>query len=135
MSRKTKNTAPSVERRNKIDPLKISMGRGFFILNAVFWLAYGVYVYYDMAIVNNNKSSADIVTLYIFINSGLLFFSGIKLGKPQKWTYFFTLGVLILNSVLSLLNIVDLFFMLSFFFDLFILWAVIPLRRQYFPKS
>jgi hypothetical protein len=65
----------------------------------------------------------------------LLFFSGIKLGKPQKWTYFFALSVLAFNSVLNLLNIVDLFFMLSFFFDLFILWAVIPLRRQYFPKS
>lgn len=134
MSRKEKKVEPPSKRRNKPDPWKITLGRGFFILNAVFWIGYGVYVYYDMAIANNNKSSADIVTLFVFVNAVFLLFSGIQLGKPQKWTYYIASAVLAFNIILSLLNIVDLFFLLSFLLDLFILWAIVSLFRQYFPK-
>jgi hypothetical protein len=133
MSRKANGTAISSKRRGKIDPLKINIGRGFFILNTVLWFGYGVYIYYDMAIVNNNNASADIVTLFAFVNAGLLLFSGIKLGKPEKWTYIFAVSVTGFNILLSLFNIVDLFFLISFLLDLLIFWAVIPFRRQYFP--
>jgi hypothetical protein len=134
MSRKAKKNEPPVKRHGKIDPLKISTGRGFFFLNAFFWFGYGVYIYYDMAIANNNKASADLVTLYAFVNAGLLLFSGIKLGKPEKWAYIFPLSVVVFNALLSLFNILDLFFLLSFLVDMFILLVVIPLRSQYFPK-
>jgi hypothetical protein len=134
MSRKVKKLEPPSKRRNMTDPMKLSMGRVVFILNAVFWLGYGVYVYYDMAVRNNNTSSADLVSLFVFVNAGLLFFSGIKLGKPQRWTYYLVTVVAVYNLVLSLLNIVDLFFLLSFLLDLLILWVVIPLFRQYFPE-
>jgi hypothetical protein len=134
MSRKAKKIEPPSKRRAKTDPLKINAGRGFFILNAVLWFGYGVYIYYDMAVVNNNTASADIVTLFIFVNAGLLLFSGIKLGKPEKWTYIFVISVIACNALLSLLNIVDLFFLISFLIDMIIFWVVIPLRRQYFPK-
>jgi hypothetical protein len=134
MSRKVKKLEPPSKRRNMTDPMKLSMGRVVFILNAVFWLGYGVYVYYDMAVRNNNTSSADLVSLFVFVNAGLLFFSGIKLGKPQRWTYYLVTAVAVYNLVLSLLNIVDLFFLLSFLLDLLILWVVIPLFRQYFPE-
>jgi len=87
-----------------------------------------------MAVRNNNTSSADIVTLFIFANAGLLLFSGVKLGKPQKWTYFLAMAVVLLNAIPSLMNILDLFFLLSFLIDLLILWAVASLFRQYFPK-
>jgi hypothetical protein len=133
MSRKANGTAISSKRRGKIDPLKINIGRGFFILNTVLWFGYGVYIYYDMAIVNNNNASADIVALFAFVNAGLLLFSSIKLGKPEKWTYIFVVSVTGFNILLSLFNIVDLFFLISFLLDLLILWAVIPFRRQYFP--
>jgi hypothetical protein len=134
MSRKAKIIETPSKRRGKIDPLKINAGRGFLILNTLFWFGYGVYIYYDMAIANNNESSADIVTLFTFVNAGLLLFCAIKLGKPGKWTYIFTVSVTAFNVLLSLFNIVDLFFLISFLIDLLILWAVIPLRRQYFPK-
>ncbi len=134
MSRKAKKLEPPSKKRNKPDPWKITLGRGFFILNAIFWLGYGVYIYYDMAIKNNNKASADLLALFIFVNAGLLLFSGIKLGKPEKWTYYFASAVIAFNTILSLLNIVDPFFLLSFLFDLFILWTIISLFRQYFPK-
>jgi hypothetical protein len=107
------------------------MARIFFFLNAILWLAYVVYIYYDMAIANNNKSSADIVTLFAFANAGLLLFSAIKFGKPQKWTYYFALAVIAFNTLLSLLNIIDLYFLVSFILDLLILWAILPLRKSY----
>lgn len=110
------------------------MGRGLFILNAVFWLGYGVYVYYDMAVKNENTSSADILSLFVLVNASLLFFSGLKLGKPQKWTYFFATVIVLFNAILSLFNIVDLFFLISFLLDMLILWATASLFRQYFPK-
>jgi len=134
MSRKTKKLKPSSNRRHHPDPWSITLGRGFFILNAVFWFGYGVYIYYDMAVRNNNTTSADILTLFVMVNAVLLFFSGIKLGKPQRWTYLFSSATLLFNAALSLINIVDLFFLFSFLFDLFILWTVVSLFRQYFPK-
>jgi hypothetical protein len=134
MSRKAKKIEPPSKRRNRTDPWKITLGRGFFILNSAFWFGYGVYIYYDMAVRNNNTNSADLLTLFIFVNAGLLLFSGIKLGKPEKWTYYFASAVVVFNAIISLLDIVDLFFLLSFLFDLCILWAIISLFRQYFPK-
>lgn len=130
MRKKTKNN-PSENNRKRADPLKITMARVFFFLNATLWLAYGVYIYYDMAIANNNKSSADIVTLFVFVNAGLLLFSGIKFGKPQQWTYYFALVVSAFNTLLALLNVVDLYFLSSFLIDLIILWAILPLRKNY----
>jgi len=134
MSRKAKKLEPPSKRQHKPDPWKIILGRGFFILNAVFWFGYGVYIYYDMAVRNNNTTSADILTLFVMVNAVLLFLSGIKLGKPQRWTYLFSSATLLFNATLSLINIVDLFFLLSLLFDLFILWTVVSLFTQYFPK-
>jgi hypothetical protein len=134
MNRRAKKIKQAARRRNRIDPWKISLGRGFFILNAVLWISYGIYTYYDMAVKNHNTNSADLLTFYLFINAGLLFFSGIKLGKPQKWTYYFVIAVLVFNSVLSALNIVEIFFLISLLVDLFLVWVVVQLYRQYFPK-
>jgi hypothetical protein len=87
-----------------------------------------------MAIVNKNTGSADTVALFAFVNAGLLLFSGIKLGNHQKWTYIFALVVAVFNTLLTLLNILDLYFLVFFILDLLILWAILPLRRDYFPK-
>ncbi|MBI5953608.1 MAG: hypothetical protein HY865_18290 [Chloroflexi bacterium] len=134
MSRKAKKLEPPSKRRNKPDPWKITLGRVLFILNAVLWFGYGIYVYYDMAVRNKNTTSADIVTLFVFVNAGLFLFSGLKLGKPQIWTYILAMAAILLNTIPSLMNILDLFFLLSFLIDLLILWAIASLFRQYFPR-
>jgi len=131
MRRKTKENTPSENSRKKADPLKVNMARIFFCLNAVLWLGYVVYIYYDMAVKNNNLTAADIVTLFAFVNAGLLLFSGIKFGKPQQWVYYFALVVAVFNTLLSLVNIIDLYFLVSFLIDLIILWAILPLRKNY----
>jgi hypothetical protein len=135
MKKKTKKNTPPSAVRNKIDPLKINMTRVFFFLSAFLWFAYGIYIYYDMAITNNNKSSADVVTLFVFANAGILLFSGIKFGKPQRWTYYFVFAVTAFNTVLTLLNILDLYFLIFFIIDLLILWVIFPLRKHYLVNS
>jgi hypothetical protein len=131
MRKKTKKITPSESRQRIDNPLKVNMARIFFCLNGILWLGYVVYIYYDMAVRNNNLSAADIVTLFAFVNAGLLIFSGIKFGKPQQWVYYFPLAVVVFNTLLSLLNIVDLYFLVSFILDLIILWAILPLRKNY----
>jgi hypothetical protein len=131
MRKKAKKVTLSGNNRRKADPLRINMARIFFSLNAVLWLAYGIYIYYDMAVVNHNTSSADVVTLFSFVNAGLLIFSAIKFSKPKRWIYLFVLAVMFFNTLLSLVNIIDLYFLVSFIFDLLILWAILPLRKSY----
>jgi hypothetical protein len=135
MRKKTKQVALSGNSRKKVDPLKVNMARIFFCLSAILWLVYGIYIYYDMAVVNHNTGSADVVTLFAFVNAGLLLLSGIKFGNPKKWTYIFALVVAVFNTLLTLLNILDLYFLVFFILDLLILWAILPLRRNYFPSS
>jgi hypothetical protein len=135
MRKKTEKIDPPENNRKKIDPLKINMARVFLFLNAILWFGYGVYIYYDMAVVNNNTRSADVVTLFVFINAGVIIFSGIKFGQPQKWIYYFALVVTAFNTLLTLLNILDLYFLISFIINLILLWTIVPLRRQYFPRQ
>ena len=111
--------------------LRKNTARSFFFLNAILWLIYVIYIYYDMAVVNNNKSSADIVTIFVFVNAIAMLASGIIFGRQKKQTYYFPLVVVILNTLLTLLNIVELFFAFVFIIDLLILGTILPLRKNY----
>jgi len=106
-----------------------------FFLNAVIWFGYGIYIYYDMAVLNNNRSSADIVTIFVFVNAIAMLVSGIQFGKLEKWTYYFALAVVAANTLLTILNVLDLFFLGVFILDLFILLNIIPMRRNYLSNS
>jgi len=118
----------------KISPLKKNLTRSFFYLNAMLWFIYGIYVYYDMAVLNNNKDSADLVTIFVFVNAIAMFVCGIVFGGPKRWSYYFPLVVVILNMLLTLLNIVELFFTFVFMIDLILLVMVLPLRKNYLSK-
>ena len=107
------------------------MARVFFFLNAMLWFGYGVYIYYDMAVLNNNRSSADIVAIFVFVNAVAMLVCGILFGKLEKWTYYFALVVVGANTLLTALNILDLFFLGIFLLDLFILFNLILMRRNY----
>jgi Na+/melibiose symporter-like transporter len=102
-----------------------------FILNTILWFIYGIYIYYDMAVRNNNTNAADVVTLFVFVNAILMFVSGIMLRKFEIERYYFALLVVALNILLMLFNLSDLFFLTSFLLDLIILLLLIPLRKNY----
>jgi hypothetical protein len=116
-------------------PSRKYLVRVLFFLNAAAWFGYVVYIYYDMAVLNKNLHSADIVTLFVFVNAVAMLLSGLQLGKSEKWVYYFALVVVGANTLLTALNILDLFFLGIFLLDLFILLSLIPIRKSYLSSS
>lgn len=111
------------------------MARGLLFFSAVLWLMYGVYIYYDMAIVNHNTTSADIAAVFLFGTALLMLVSGILLGKKSKRIYYFVMIVVALNMLLTLSNLSDLLYLIIFIIDLVILSTLIPLREEYLSVS
>jgi hypothetical protein len=135
MSRKSKKIDTAGKRYKANEPLQKNTARALFYINAALWLGYVVYIYYDMAVVNNNATSADIATIFVFINAIAMFTSGIMLGKLKETSYYVALVVVILNTVLTITNLADLFFLTSFIIDVVILWQLYHLRKSYLLKS
>ena len=135
MRKKSTKTDSTVKKTNPIDLMRKNTARGLLFLNAAFWLGYVVYIYYDMAVINKNLSSADMVTIFVFLISIALFASGILLGQVKQEIYYFALFVVLVNTLLAVMNILDLFFFGIFVLDLFILFFLIPLRKLYLAKS
>ena len=102
-----------------------------FYLNAILWFVYAIYIYFDMAVINHNELSADIVAVFVLVNTAATFASGLALGKQQKPAFYFALIVLVLNIILALANVTDIFFLVAFIIDAIILWALLPLRKDY----
>jgi hypothetical protein len=131
MSRRAKKIGTLVKRAKEHEARRRNTARTLFFINSVIWLGYMVYVYYDMAVLNKNTSSADIATLVVFCNAVALFFSGWLLGKLRDAPYLFAMIVAFLNGMLSLMNFANYFFLASFFSDAVILWLLYQLRRSY----
>ena len=120
---------------NKIDPKKKNILRALFYLNAILWLVYTIYIYFDMAVVNHNELSADIATIYVFVNAVAMFISGLALGNQQKPAFYLALVVIILNIILTILNITDLVFLAAFILDIIMLWLLMNIRNGYLLKQ
>lgn len=131
MRKRSRKTNSSGRKTGNIVPSRKNLIRVLFFLNAALWFGYGVYIYYDMAVLNNNLSSADIVTIFVFVNAAAMLVSGIQFGKLEKWTYYIPLVVVAANTLLTVLNVLDLFFFGVFILDLFMLLNIIPMRRNY----
>ena len=130
MKRRTKKTKLLTDRAY-VPASRKTLVRILFFINAALWLGYVVYIYYDMAVVNKNLTSADIVSLFVFFNAALMFVSGWQLAKSESWAYYLAMVVVGINLLLTLLNIQDLFFLGIFLLDLFILLSLIPIRKSY----
>ena len=135
MRKKSKKNDLAGKKTNPMDLTRKNTARGLLFLNAALWLGYVVYIYYDMAVVNKNLSSADMVTIFVFVISIALFASGVLLGQVKQETYYFVLVVVFVNTLLAVMNILDLFFFSIFVLDLFILFFLLPLRKLYLTKS
>ncbi len=131
MRKKSKTNDLARKRAKEIDPLRKNMARSLFLLNAILWLIYVIYIYFDMAVVNHNNNSADLAAIFVFVNGVAQLVSGIIFGRQKLQSYYFPLVVVLLNVILALLNIVDLFFTLMFIINLFIIWTILPLRKNY----
>ena len=131
MRKKSKRNDSARNKTREVNPLRKNMARSLFFLNAILWFIYVIYIYYDMAVVNHNENSADLATIFSFLNAVSMLVSGIIFGRQKILTYYFPLLVVLLNGILTLLNIVDLFFTFVFIINLLIIWTVLPLRKNY----
>ena len=122
-------------RYQKIDPRKKIVVRALFYLNAILWLVYTIYIYFDMAVLNQNELSADIATIFVLANAVVMFVSGIILGRQKKAAFYFALIVVILNAVLTILNLSDFVFVIAFILDIIILWLLLPMKNDHRLKS
>jgi hypothetical protein len=121
--------AKQIDLRNKI------IVRVLFFLNSILWLIYTVYIYFDMAVLNGNEFSADIATIYALFNSILMFVCGMVLGREKPPSFYFSLIIVISNTILTVFDLSDLIFITAFVLNVAILWLLISLRRAYLPKS
>lgn len=120
--------AKQIDQRNK------NIARALLFLNSILWLVYTIYIYFDMAVINRNEFSADIVTIYVLINAILMFICGIVLGREKPPSFYFCLIVVIPNIILTAWNLSDLLFLTAFILDILVLWLLISLRRLYFSN-
>ncbi len=61
----------------------------------------------------------------------LMFVSGLALGNQQKPSFYLAIIVVILNIVLTLLNLTDIIFVIAFVLDIIILWLLMNIRNGY----
>jgi hypothetical protein len=122
------------KRSKEISLTKKSIVRVLFYLNAILWVVYTIYIYFDMAVVNHNERAADIVTIYVLVNAIVMFASGLMLGKQKAISFYFALIAAILNAILTMFNLTDLVFIVAFILDIIILWLLLPLRNGYILK-
>ena len=122
------------KKSNKTDSQKKNIVRALLYLNAILWFVYTIYIYFDMAVANHNELAANIVTIYIFVNAAAMFASGLALGNQRKPVFYFALVVVILNIILTMLNLTDLIFVVAFILDIIILWLLMNIRNGYLSK-
>lgn len=124
-----------IKRKKENDLKKKSIARALFYLNAILWVIYTIYIYFDMAVVNNNERSADIVTIYVLVNAITMFVSGLVLGKHKRPAFYFSLVIVVFNIILTILDLSDLVFVVAFILDIIILWLLISIRNIYLSES
>lgn len=105
--------------------------RVLFFFNAILWLVYSIFIYYDMAIVNNNKTSANIATVFLFIMAAFMLVSGVMLGRQPSRAYYPALLLVALNAIFTLMNLSDLLYLFAFIIDIIIISLLLALRKEY----
>jgi hypothetical protein len=105
--------------------------RGLFFLNAMLWLVYCIFIYYDMAVVNNNGISAGIAVIFLFVMAVLMFIGGIMLNKQPRQAYYPALLLIVLNILFTLMNLSNLLYLAAFVIDIVTISLLFSLREDY----
>ena len=116
----------------KETPQRLKIAQNLFYLNAVIWLAFGLYTLFGMA----GRYPDQTITVYIigFLmlgNVGAMALSGFLIGKPRKLFYYFGVFVLVINIILTVTDQFGIFDLLTLLLDLVLLALLISLRQQY----
>ena len=106
-----------------------------FVLNAAIWLALGVYTLIRMAGRYPGQLFVWIVGLLMFGNALAMLISAFGLGKPQRRFFYFALGVLLVNILLTFTDQFGLLDLLTLLLDLVLLAILLVIRQSYWPPA
>jgi len=102
-----------------------------FFINALIWLALGMYTLIGMVGRYPGQVTVYVVGVMMLGNVAAMALSGILLGRTNKWFYYFAMSVLIVNILLTFTDQVGFFDLATFVIDLIIFWILISIRKQY----
>jgi len=120
-----------MKKKSNVFGIRIKTAQALFFLNAFLWIGFGVYILFDMAVINNNGLAALIVALFMFGNAGGMLLGGITIGKGIKWAYYFSIALLAVNLLLTLADQFGYFDLLTLLIDLALLWLLTSSGRDH----
>ena len=124
-----------MERSSKaLDSVRVA--QALFFLNAVIWLVLGVVSLVRMTNGNPDHAiTAWIVSILMFGNAGAMLWSGVGIGRQQKWFYYLAIAVLIVNIVLTVTDQFGALDLITLVIDLALFGLLIATRRRYLNPS
>jgi hypothetical protein len=113
-------------------PTPVRMAQALFFLNAVAWLLFGIYTLTQMAGRYPGQSMTMwIVGTLMLGNCAAMLLCGAGLGTQHRLFCYLALGVLVINSVLTVTDELGIFDLLTGLFDVILLILLITTRKSY----
>ena len=122
-------------KRTKSFNSRIVAAQALFYINTLIWLGFAVYMFYDMAAVDNNGFAILIISIFMLGNAGAMFLSGFMLGKRQKWIYYFAIAFLGINIFLTFTDQFGIYDLLTLIIDLVLLVILFSIGRTYLSQT
>ncbi|MFN8411963.1 MAG: hypothetical protein U0Z26_06210 [Anaerolineales bacterium] len=123
---------PRVKKINRPDTLgpKIKTAQILFYLNAVIWFCLGTYLAYDMFSQNNGASSL-LAGFFLYMNAAAMFFSGWLYNDREPWIFYFAIGALLVNALVTRVGQFGILDVFTLIFDVALLIFLISFRKAY----
>ena len=102
-----------------------------FFINAMIWLAFGLYTLLGMVSRYPGYVMVYIVGVLMLGNVTAMALSGFLIGKKNKWFFFFALFVLAINILLTFTDQFGFFDLATLVLDLVLFVILISIRKQY----
>ena len=118
-----------ITRIKRMNPVKAA--QCLFLLNAAIWLLFGVISLARMASNSGQAIAALAVAFLMLANVAAMAVAGIVLARQNSWIYFFSLGVLLVNIVLTFTDQFGVFDFITLLLDALLLGLLIGTRSHY----
>jgi hypothetical protein len=114
---------------------KILTAQFLLFSNAVIWLGFGVYLVVDMLKANNTLGVIFLISFFLLVNVAAMAFCGVAIGRRDSWAYYFSVFIIIVNAIFTRLGQFEVFDLLAFIADVFILFFLLFMGRAYLKES
>lgn len=125
--------AKKVKRPDTLSP-KIKTTQVLFYINAFVWFCLGTYLVYDMYS-QHNGVSALLAGFFLYMNAAAMFFSGWLYEERESWIFYFALGTLIVNALVTRVGQFGIFDVFTLIFDVALFIFLISFRKVYLKNS